>query len=158
MYSFSVSNASSDFACLQDLCDLDISLNGLKEMSLTTKSKVSCILFFLLLLRFVIAFLFYLFILGDICFEFSALYYLASIAAFLTYCAFVFSLLSNFKIALFQHRSWVSWERHQGLLVQSKALLWGDLMWRPWLLSGDSGLLMRLPFAVLSVSRTCRCG
>lgn len=63
MYSFSVSNTSSDFACLQDLCDLDISLNGLKEMSLTTKSKVSCILFFLLLLRFVIAFLFYLFIL-----------------------------------------------------------------------------------------------
>lgn len=48
--------------------------------------------------------LFYLFILGDICFEFYALYYLASIAPFVTYCAIVFSLLSNFKIELFQHR------------------------------------------------------
>ena len=75
--------------------------------------------------------LFYLFILGDICFEFSALYYLASIATFITYCAFVFSLLGNFKIELFQHKSLVSWERHQGMLVQSKAVLWGDLMRRP---------------------------
>lgn len=80
----------------------------------------------------------YLFILGDICFEFSALYYLASIATFVTYCAFVFSLLSNFKIELFQNRSLVSWERHQGMLVQSKGrlvqskdVLWGDLMRKP---------------------------
>lgn len=75
--------------------------------------------------------------LGDICFEFYALYYLSLILLSVVYCAFISSLLSNFKIKLFQHKKMgMMGNTHQSichfkLKHYSGEILQGDLSMQP---------------------------